>query len=98
MSERIKMPAGCSAAACKLLKGLLNRNAQQRLGAARSTMFEVGGVAGLKQAEFFEGIDWDKLLEKQIDPPYKFEKVEDDNDLRHFHDEFINMPLPRSVI
>ena len=97
MQERIKMPPGSSAAACKLLKGLLNRNAQARLGAARSTMFEVGGVAGLKGAAFFSKIDWDKLEQKQMEPPYKL-SVESDQDLRHFHDEFTNMTLPRSVM
>jgi hypothetical protein len=97
MSERVKMPAGSSAAACKLLKGLLNRNVTSRLGAARSTMFEVGGVAGLKAMEFFKDLDWEKLEKREIAPPYTFEKAEHDLDLRHFHDEFTSMPLPRSV-
>ncbi len=70
MSEKVKMPSGSSAAACKLLKGLLNRNVQNRLGTAKSTLFEVGGVTGLKQQEFFRPItDWDKLLRKEIPPP-----------------------------
>ena len=43
------MPDGASAGACKLLKGLLNRDAGKRLGAARGTMFEMGGVGALKQ-------------------------------------------------
>ena len=97
MSEKVKMPAGSSSAACKLLKGLLNRNVTSRLGAARSTMFEVGGVAGLKAMEFFKDLDWTKLEKREIDPPYSFEKAEHDLDLRHFHDEFTKMPLPRSV-
>ena len=49
MSERVRMPDGASAGACKLLKGLLNRAPEKRLGAARGTMFEVGGVGALKQ-------------------------------------------------
>ena len=49
MSEKVKMPPGSTAAACKLLKGLLNRNVLARLGTTRSTMFEVGGVAALKK-------------------------------------------------
>jgi p70 ribosomal S6 kinase len=97
MSEKVKMPAGSSAAACKLLKGLLNRNVTSRLGAARSTMFEVGGVAGLKSMDFFKDLDWIKLEKRDIAPPYSFEKAEHDLDLRHFHDEFTKMPLPRSV-
>jgi serine/threonine protein kinase len=97
MTEKVKMPSGSSAAACKLLKGLLNRDVQARLGAARSTMFEVGGVAGLKKADFFAAIDWEKMANKQIDPPAVF-SVENDGDVQHFHEEFTQMSLPRSVI
>jgi serine/threonine protein kinase len=97
MTEKIKMPTGSSAAACKLMKGLLNRNVQARLGAAKSTMFEVGGVAGLKKVDFFSAIDWDKLVFKQIEPPAVF-SIDHDCDVQHFHDEFTQMPLPRSVI
>ena len=96
MTEKVKMPPGSSAAACKLLKGLLNRNVVARLGASRGTMFEVGGVTGLKQMEFFKTIDWEKLERKEVDPPDTM-PVDNDEDLRHFHDEFTKMPLPRSV-
>ena len=96
MTERVKMPNGSTAAACKLLKGLLNRNVLARLGAARSTMFVVGGIAGLKQQEFFAALEWEKLEKKEIDPPVSM-PVDNDEDLRHFHDEFKQMPLPRSV-
>ena len=91
------MPSGTSAEACKLLKGLLNRNVQARLGTARSTMFEVGGVAGLKAQPFFGHIDWVKLEKKEIVPPETL-AVENEHDLKHFHDEFVNMTLPRSVV
>jgi len=98
MSEKVKMPPGSTAAACKLLKGLLNRNPDKRLGAARSTMFEVGGVAGLKQQPFFANakIDWIHLDLKQMEPPYDL-NVDHEHDLRNFHNEFTAMPLPRSV-
>jgi len=96
MNQRVKMPDGASASACKVLKGLLNRDTQKRLGAAKSTMFEVGGIAGLKQQPFFDGLDWAKLEKKEIEPPERFE-VENDEDLKHFHDEFTKMTIPRSV-
>ena len=96
MSERVKMPDGSTASACKLLKGLLNRNAIARLGAARSTMFAVGGISGLKQQDFFSELNWEKLERKEIDPPERL-PVDNDEDLRHFHDEFLQMPLPKSV-
>lgn len=88
MSEKVKMPVGATAAACKLLKGLLNRNPRDRLGAARSTMFEVGGTASLKNADFFKGIDWEKLEHKEVEPPKRL-AVENHQDLQHFHDEYV---------
>jgi len=91
------MPPGSTTSACKLLKGLLNRDVQKRWGTAKSTMFEVGGVAGLKMAEFFDSIDWDKLERKEIDPPMTM-SVQNQEDLKHFHEEFTEMPLPRSVV
>lgn len=43
MNERIRMPDGASAGACELMKGLLKRDAISRFGAAKGTMFKVGG-------------------------------------------------------
>ena len=85
MNNRIRMPEGASAPACKLLKGLLNRDAGKRLGAARGTMLEVGGVGALKQQPFFLGLDWGDF------------SVDNDEDLRHFHEELVSMELPRLV-
>lgn len=96
MNERVRMPDGSSSGACKLLKGLLNRNASARLGAAKGTMLQVGGTTQLKQLDFFAGLDWILLEKKEIDPPMNI-KCDNDNDLRHFYDEFTSMQLPRSV-
>ena len=66
----------------RVLKGLLNRNVQARLGTARSTMFEVGGVAGLTKVDFFAHFDWEKLEQKQIEPPAVFAVDHDGGGLR----------------
>jgi len=97
MSEKVKMPVGSTAAACKLLKGLLCRNVVSRLGTTKNTMFEVGGVTALKNMAFFAQLDWKKLELKEVEPPASATVV-DDHDLKHFHDEFIGMALPRSVV
>lgn len=54
-----------------LLKGLLNRNVEQRLGCGSSTMFAIRGIQAIKQHPFFRKIDWNKLYRKQLDPPIK---------------------------
>lgn len=97
MSEKVKMPFGTTSSAHKLLKGLLSRNVAARLGTTKSTMFEVGGVAALKKMEFFESINWEKLERKEVDPPHSM-AVDNENDLKHFHDEFTAMNVPRSVM
>jgi len=96
LNERVKMPQGISGDAVKLLKGMLNRDVAKRLGANRGSMFEVGGVTGLKRMGFFNGIDWGKLEKKEIEPPFNMD-VDGVDDVRNFHEEFIKMPLPRSV-
>jgi len=96
MNERVRMPDGSSAAACILLKGLLNRDATARFGATKGTMLQVGGTTQVKQLAFFSGLDWTLLAQKEIDPPLTAH-VDNDEDLRHFYDEFTSMSLPRSV-
>ena len=86
MNERIRMPDGASAGACILLKGLLNRNASARFGAVKGTMFQIGGVAQIKQLAFFAGLDWGALERKEIEPPQKLE-VNGSDDYSHFYDE-----------
>ena len=44
----------------------MERNVAKRLGATKSTMFTVGGVAGLKDHKFFKGLRWDRLLNSSI--------------------------------
>ena len=51
----------------------------------------------MKKAAFFANIDWEKLERKEVDPPERL-AVQNEEDLKHFHEEFTQMPLPRSVI
>lgn len=96
LNERVKMPDGLSAAGCRLLKGLLNRDTTKRLGSSKGNMFVVGGVSELKQIDFFAGLDWRLLELKEIDPPESLIS-KNDTDMQHFHDEFLKMDLPHSV-
>ena len=38
---------------------------------------------------FFKGIDFDKLLRKEIEPPYK-PKMKSNFDLSHFDEKYVN--------
>lgn len=52
-----------SAPARSILTGLLTRDPTQRLG--------VNGAEEIKKHPFFEKIDWTKLSQKKIQPPFK---------------------------
>jgi hypothetical protein len=41
----------------------MDKNFETRLGT-------VGGASEVKQDPFFEGIDWEKLAEKKVKPPF----------------------------
>ncbi|KAF2763203.1 serine/threonine-protein kinase YPK2/YKR2 [Pseudovirgaria hyperparasitica] len=66
-------------AARNLLEGLLNRNAEKRLGAK--------GAAEIKAHYFFHSIDWRKLLDRKYEPSFK-PSVVDQRDTANFDREF----------
>ncbi|RSH90807.1 hypothetical protein EHS25_009982 [Saitozyma podzolica] len=69
----------------QFVKGLLNRNPQNRLGARR-------GAAELKEHPFFKSIDWELLYKKQITPPFK-PIVDSDESVANFDPEFTSATL-----
>ena len=60
MTEDLTVPEHCSAEAGSLLHDLLERDPEKRLT----------DYAKLKKHKFFVGIDWDKLLLLEVEPPY----------------------------
>ena len=58
------IPEYVSSEARDLLEGLLKRDPRQRLGA--------NGVADIKSHPFFEGIDWEAVLRRELKPPPPF--------------------------
>ncbi|GMH67511.1 hypothetical protein TrLO_g1651 [Triparma laevis f. longispina] len=93
MYGKIRMPPGTGPACCILLKGLLNRNVNERLGCRKGTMFKTGGVREIKELEFFEGIEWNRLERLEVEPPI----IPTSDVASNFHKEFTDTPLPRSV-
>merc|ERR1712025_562492 len=61
----LRFPPKLSAPCKKLISGLLKRDPTRRLGGGQ------GDFEDIQQAEFFSSIDWDKLYNKEINPPYK---------------------------
>jgi serum/glucocorticoid-regulated kinase 2 len=64
LQEPLRFPEEVSSDARSLLTGLLNRDPSQRLG--------VNGAEEIKRHPFFaKAIDWKKLMQKKIQPPFK---------------------------
>lgn len=80
----------------QVLRGFLERNVSRRLGAKKTTMFDIGGATAVKHHAFFEGIDWAKLIALQVEPPLKPELISN-TDTSNFSAEFVDMALPRSL-
>jgi serine/threonine protein kinase len=69
LSEKFTAPSYLGKNTHSLLKGMLEKDVNKRLGAAKSNMFSIGGVAALKQHAFFDGLDWSALERCEITPP-----------------------------
>jgi len=64
-----------------LLKSLLNKNPEERIA-----------FNEIKVHPFFKGINWDKLLRKEIDPPFK-PKLKNELDTSNFDARFTAEPV-----
>jgi serum/glucocorticoid-regulated kinase 2 len=76
---------------CKnLITALLNRDPSKRLGSK-------DGFRDIQDHPFFASIDWNKLLAKDIDVPYK-PKVKSDQDTSNFDATFTSEPVVDSMV
>ena len=69
MTEKYVAPSFLTANAHSLLKGMLEKDSNKRLGSSKSTMFSIGGVSALKSHVFFEGLNWIALGRLELEPP-----------------------------
>ena len=65
VEKRIEMKAFFSVEAKSLLQGLLEREPTKRLGSSEEDAND------LKRHPWFAKIDWTKLMQKKLDPPFK---------------------------
>ena len=82
----LSYPKYLSADAKTLLLGLLERNPMKRLGTGSEDAKEI------KSHPFFQEINWQKLYNTELEPPWRPEFC-DDLDTSQFDDEFTSMPL-----
>jgi len=81
----LKFPTFVSRPASSFIHQLLNRDPQLRLGSS--------GAAAVKEHAFFDSIEWDALLRRQVRPPFNPLHNQDAEDSRNFEREFTSLPL-----
>lgn len=73
------LPERLSKDCCNLMTALLAKNPEKRLG--------VGGVEDVKCHPWFKGVDWDKVLAKQLPTPFR-PYISDEGDTGNFSTQF----------
>eukprot|EP01071_Lankesteria_metandrocarpae_P007909 Lankesteria_metandrocarpae@DN4816_c0_g1_i1.p1 len=90
-TSELKLPSSMSAELKSLLRGLLHRDPDQRLGG------NYGGADEVKRHPFFASVDWAALLAKKLKPSFQPQLISE-IDSQYFDDEFVCLPLRMSEI
>jgi hypothetical protein len=55
------------------------------------------GTLDIKGSKFYADVDWEKLLRRDVEPPFR-PPTEDDFDLRHFYEAFTSEAVASSTL
>ncbi|KAI8377479.1 serine/threonine protein kinase [Radiomyces spectabilis] len=89
LEDELRFPEDMSPDAKTLLRGLLTRDPNQRLGN--------NGSQDIKNHPFFASIDWRRLNQKKMQPPFK-PSVESAYDTTNFDEEFTSEQPMESIV
>uniref|UniRef100_A0A674CQN2 protein kinase C n=1 Tax=Salmo trutta TaxID=8032 RepID=A0A674CQN2_SALTR len=81
VNDEVRYPRFLSTEAISVMRRLLRRSPERRLGAGERDAEEV------KKHLFFRNMDWNGLLAKKVKPPF-VPTIQDSNDVSNFDDEF----------
>jgi RAC serine/threonine-protein kinase len=91
-NSELLYPPSLSPNAKAVLKGLLTKDPQRRLGSGP------GDADDIKVHVFFATVEWDRLMRGEIMPPWK-PQIAGSTDTSQFDQEFTSMPIfsPQSM-
>ncbi|KAK9762287.1 Serine/threonine kinase [Basidiobolus ranarum] len=81
LEDEVLYPTNMSRDSVSLIQKLLTRDPEKRLGSGRSDAEEI------KRHPFFRGVNWDDIMNKRIDPPFR-PKITSRTDISNFDSEF----------
>jgi len=82
LHNEVLFPVWLSKEAVSLIRGLLIKDREKRLGCGPT------GEADLRAHAFFRGLDWVKLEKRELEPPFK-PKIKGDRGVENFDAEFL---------
>ncbi|KAG9443274.1 hypothetical protein H6P81_014614 [Aristolochia fimbriata] len=91
IKDKIKLPSYLTGEAHSLLKGLLQKEANRRLGSGPD------GSEEIKRHKWFKSINWKKLEARQIQPSFR-PNVAGKHCIANFEEKWTNMPLVDSPV
>ncbi|KAI9912825.1 hypothetical protein PsorP6_005577 [Peronosclerospora sorghi] len=94
LNEKLSLPQWLGPDTHSILKQLLERNVEKRLGSGKSSMFQVKGVQAIKKHAFFKGLDWGLLQQKKVQPPI-LPNIMSNVDTTYFSEEFTRQDVGR---
>uniref|UniRef100_A0A3B3BKV3 Protein kinase C n=1 Tax=Oryzias melastigma TaxID=30732 RepID=A0A3B3BKV3_ORYME len=83
LNEEIVYASWLSTEAVNILKALLTKNPARRLGCVPAE----GGESAVTSHVFFTGIDWEKLNNREMEPPFK-PRIKTPEDVNNFDPDF----------
>ncbi|KAL7838206.1 hypothetical protein AOLI_G00266100 [Acnodon oligacanthus] len=84
VNDEVRYPRFLSPESVSIIQKLLQKNPEKRLGAGEQDANEV------KRHRFFQGVDWEALLAKQVKPPF-LPTIKTDADVSNFDEEFTRL-------
>lgn len=93
-NDKLRFPSYMGIRARSIICGLLHRSPYFRLGTGEN---HSSNPQNVKNHPFFEGIDWSRLCQREYQPPY-VPNVSHVYDLQNIDPQFVNEPLPSSVV
>uniref|UniRef100_A0A6Q2ZB82 protein kinase C n=1 Tax=Esox lucius TaxID=8010 RepID=A0A6Q2ZB82_ESOLU len=85
VNDEVRYPRFLSTEAIGIMRRLLRRNPERRLGSGEKDAEEV------KKQPFFRGLDWEALLQRKLPPPF-VPSIKGREDVSNFDEEFTTEP------
>uniref|UniRef100_A0AAZ3RR11 protein kinase C n=1 Tax=Oncorhynchus tshawytscha TaxID=74940 RepID=A0AAZ3RR11_ONCTS len=85
VNDEVRYPRFLSTEAIAIMRRLLRRNPERRLGSGEKDADEI------KKQPFFRGLDWEALLQRKLPPPF-VPSIKGREDVSNFDEEFTAEP------